>query len=148
MGPALVTLAVDVAKGLLPVLVALVAAPAAWVAPAGAVAAVLGHLFPIFGRFAGGKGVATGFGAFLALSPVAAGLAALIFAAVALRWRYASLASICAALSLPITTGALGAPTPIRLAAVTVAVLITARHRDNIARLRNGTEPRFRSADR
>lgn len=117
-----------------------------------AAAAVLGHVFPIYLRFKGGKGVATGLGVLLGFWPVLTlpGLAAAgLWLATLGATRYVSLASVLAAASLPLLTAisawAWGRPAP-ELAlyvAVTLllALLVVLRHRDNIARLRAGTEP-------
>jgi len=100
-----------------------------------------GHCFPVFLKFRGGKGVATGLGAFLAISPVAVLICMTIFAGVMGVWRYASLASILAAAVFPFVLLVLGGfPDPILIAAFAGAVLITARHRANIQRLKAGTE--------
>jgi glycerol-3-phosphate acyltransferase PlsY len=108
-----------------------------------ALAAVLGHVFPVFLRFAGGKGVATGAGAFVPLAPVAAGAAFLVFAAALLAFRYVSVASIAAALSLPAVAAATGAPRSVWLSAALCAAVIVVKHHANVARLRAGTESRL-----
>ena len=143
--PALLTLIGDVAKGLLPVLAAraLLHDPRA-IAAVG-VAAVCGHVWSVFLRFSGGKGVATGFGFFLALTPPAALIAAVVFGVAARLTRYASVASLLAALSLPAATAALGYERAYWVAALVVAAIIVARHRDNLRRLRSGREPQFRA---
>ncbi len=111
-----------------------------------AVFAILGHMHPVWLRFKGGKGVATAFGVFLALSPVAALIGLGIFLVVFLIWRYVSLASIVSAIVFP--TAALllarGQLTPL-LTAVTVFVplLVIVKHHQNISRLLQGTEYRF-----
>lgn len=111
-----------------------------------AVFAILGHMHPVWLRFKGGKGVATAFGVFLALSPVAALIGLGIFLLVFLIWRYVSLASIVSAIVFP--TAALllahNQLTPL-LTAVTVflPLLVIAKHHQNISRLLQGTEYRF-----
>ena len=139
----LVTLVADVAKGALPLLVG----RAAGAGPAGlslaAVAAVLGHVFPVFAHFRGGKGVATAAGAFLVLAASALAGAFLVFAALAAASRRVSLASIGAVLALPVLLAIKGAPVPILAAAAATAVVVVAKHRENLARLAAGTEPRF-----
>ena len=109
---------------------------------------VLGHMFPIWLKFRGGKGVATGVGAFLALVPLAVLGAILVFVAVLLLFRYVSLASIVATAALPVFIywlyGFCGsAMRPILGASVAVAVLIIARHHQNIVRLLKHNEPPF-----
>jgi glycerol-3-phosphate acyltransferase PlsY len=143
MRPALLTLGVDIAKGLGPVLLArwLLADPRQ-IASVG-LAAFGGHVFSVFLRFAGGKGVATAFGVFLGMAPEVAGLSLIVFAAVAFSTRYVSVASIVAALALPPAAVALGYAPAVRGAALVVAAIIVARHRDNLSRLRRGVEPKF-----
>jgi len=114
-----------------------------------AVAAVLGHMFPVFLKFRGGKGVSTAAGALMALAPPACAVGAAVWAAVFLAWRYVSLASILAALAVVAAavvfsvTGLYRLPTPTIGFVAVAAALAIARHRDNIKRLLNGTESRF-----
>jgi len=139
----------DLAKGAGAVLLMrTVTADPRYVAAAG-LAAILGHVFPIFYGFRGGKGVATAFGAFLAMPlPVtwAALVCAGVFLIVVLVTRYVSLGSILAMVLLPPVAGALfHAPRPIVAAAAAAAVLIVAKHRENLRRLARGEERRFGS---
>jgi glycerol-3-phosphate acyltransferase PlsY len=139
----LLTLVGDVAKGALPaVLARLLFVDARSLALVG-LAAVCGHLFSIFLRFSGGKGVATAFGVFVVLTPVAAVLSAVVFTAVAISTRYVSLASMLGALSLPIAAVACSDPTSLCIVAALVSTIIILRHRDNLARLFRGVEPQF-----
>jgi glycerol-3-phosphate acyltransferase PlsY len=113
-----------------------------------AVAAVLGHMFPVWLRFRGGKGVATGFGVFLVAAPLAALAAITVFAIVLLLSRYVSLASILGAGSFPIFAWFLvrGDKPGFYIAAqVFVALLIIVKHHQNIRRLLTGNESRFGS---
>ncbi len=144
----LLTLLCDVAKGFIPTLLAGALVADRWQAVAVGIAAVVGHVFPIFARFAGGKGVATAFGVFLQLAPGAAAVSAVVFALVGILTRYVSLASMLAAAALPFACAAMHHPPPIWLGAFLVGALVIARHRDNIRRLRNGSEPTFRLAGR
>jgi glycerol-3-phosphate acyltransferase PlsY len=108
--------------------------------------AILGHMHPVWLRFKGGKGVATAFGVFLALSPRAALIGLAIFLVVFLIWRYVSLASIVSAVVFPIAALLLAhGQITLLLAAVTVLVplIVIAKHHQNIARLLQGTEYRF-----
>jgi acyl phosphate:glycerol-3-phosphate acyltransferase len=134
----------DTLKGFAPALVAtLVVSDLAGVL-AGA-AAMLGHFRPLFLRWQrGGKLVATCGGAFLGVAPVVGGIGAAVWIAVFLLFRYASLASIVAALSLPVIAVLLGESWPVILFAAAAAVAVVVLHRANIARLRSGTESRFR----
>ena len=110
-----------------------------------ALCAILGHLFPIWLAFRGGKGVATALGAFLRFSPLAALVAVIIFIVVVLISRRVSLGSIVAAALFPSTLWLLNISNdPAVLALIGVAaLLIIARHYQNILRLLSGTEPRF-----
>jgi glycerol-3-phosphate acyltransferase PlsY len=120
-----------------------------WVAGA-AIAAIVGHIFPIWLRFRGGKGVATGVGVFLMLAPIAVALAALVFLLVVALTRYVSLGSILAAVAIPLFVllqNAFIQPTEFFAPTITVAIvgaaLIVFAHRANIRRLLQGTESKF-----
>ena len=134
----------DTAKGFVPALVAsLVVSDLAGVL-AGA-AAMLGHGRPLFLRFQrGGKMVATCGGAFLGLAPLVGGIGAAVWIAVFLLSRYASLASIVAAVSLPVAAVVLDESWPVIIFAAAAALAVVILHRGNIQRLRAGTERRFR----
>jgi acyl phosphate:glycerol-3-phosphate acyltransferase len=111
-----------------------------------AASAVLGHMYPVWLRFKGGKGVATAFGVFLALSPYAALLGLGIFLVVFLIWRYVSLASIVSAVAFPVAAlfFAHGNTTPLFIAVVIfIPLLVIVKHHQNIGRLLKGTEYRF-----
>ncbi len=114
-----------------------------WVAAA-AVAAVLGHCLPIWLKFRGGKGVATGLGAFAGLSPLPLGIVLLIFALTVALWKYVSLGSILATAAFPFVLYLLDRPpVPFLLGAVGCATIIITKHHANIGRLLNGTENRL-----
>ena len=108
--------------------------------------AVLGHIFPVWLKFRGGKGVATGLGSFIVITPKAVLLAAGIFVAVLMIFRYVSLASVIAVASLPLLAYRMHAygntNTALALLALT-CLLIIARHHENIRRLLAGTETRI-----
>lgn len=111
-------------------------------------AAILGHVFPLWLRFAGGKGVATALGVFLAICWPATAAAVVLFFLVASFWRYVSLASISAAAALPLLVYLLYAPrhappTAISASTLLAAIVVIVKHRDNIERLLAGTEPRI-----
>jgi glycerol-3-phosphate acyltransferase PlsY len=141
---AVCTLLLDVAKGAAAVLaMGWLTADPAWRGGA-AVAVIVGHVFPVWFAFRGGKGVATALGAFLVLAPLAALSATVVFAAVVVATRLVSLGSLTAAGLLPLATGLVfGAPDEVVLAAAAATVLIIAAHRKNIARLVVGTERRL-----
>jgi glycerol-3-phosphate acyltransferase PlsY len=134
----------DVAKGAVPMWLMTVFNPSsAWLA-ATLLAAVAGHCFPVWLRFRGGKGVATGFGAFLLLSPLTALAAAAVWLAVLAVWRRVSLASVLAAAAFPILLVVIDRPLPLILTAVSIAaILIIIRHHSNIRNLVSGDEPRI-----
>src|SRR5947209_18151073 len=113
-----------------------------------AFAVLLGHCFPVWLKFKGGKGVATALGIFLALSPLAAVAALLLFLLCVAYWRYVSLGSVAAAAAMPLTIYFLWAPhhaPPISVDAGTMAIalLVIYKHYGNLQRLVEGTEPRF-----
>lgn len=147
--PALAVLLLDIAKGLGPVLAARALAAPTEVIGAVAVATVLGHVFPVFLRFRGGKGVATASGALGGLAPVPLALAIVLFVAVIAGTRYVSLGSIVAAISFPFwwllaSRLGLAADEPrLIAAAAAIALLVVFRHRANLERLMQGTERRL-----
>lgn len=136
----------DIAKGVIPVLVFApqVSASELFAISCG-VAAILGHVFSIFVGFKGGKGVATAAGVMLALTPVALGVAALVWILVVRLSGYVSLGSIAAAAVLPVAVYLLDQPkTPELLwIDIAVALAVIVLHRRNISRLLQGTENRF-----
>jgi glycerol-3-phosphate acyltransferase PlsY len=138
------TLLCDVAKGFVPVLLASYALDEGWQVALVGCAAFAGHVYPVFVRFSGGKGVSTAFGVFLCLAPAAAATSLAVFLAVALGTRYVSLASLLAALTLAVASVAYGYGAPVWAAGWLVWAVVTVRHRQNIARLWRGQEPRFR----
>ncbi len=141
-GLAAATLLLDGAKGAAGALIGAAAAGplgAFW----GGVAAVLGHLFPLWLGFRGGKGVATGFGALIAASPGVGLTAGALWLLVAKIGRRSSVASLSAFAAAPIVAAILRAPFEILALAIAIAVLVFARHHANIARIIAGTEPRI-----
>src|SRR5690348_381768 len=138
---ALATLFCDIAKGFLPVLIAQRFGPHA--ASAAAIAAPLGHIFPVWLRFKGGKGVATARGALLAYVWPAALAAAATWCAIAVVFRYSSLAALAAAASAPLYTWLLLRQPGPTLIVLFIALVVIARHRDNLARLLSGKESKI-----
>ena len=142
--PAILTLVGDVVKGVLAVIVGGAMAGTGPVGPAlAAVAAVVGNCWSVFLGFRGGKGVATGLGAMLWLVPLAVLPSAVVFVAVVATTRFVSLGSLLGAVGVPVVALVLGYPRVFVVAAAIVAVIIVARHHQNIARLRKGTESRL-----
>lgn len=123
----------------------------AWLVAAAAIAVMVGHIFPVWLKFRGGKGVATGVGVFLVLMPAVVGIAALIFVAIVLLTRYVSLASMVAAASIPLLAllkfrfiSADSNFAPLITSAVFGATLILVAHRKNVVRLMQGQESKFK----
>ncbi len=140
----ILTLVGDCLKGVLPVVVAsnyfeLEVSQIALVA----LAAFLGHCYPIYLGFKGGKGVATALGIFLVLSPLSVLCVLGVFIAVLYIWRFISLASISAAATVPLLVLLFEQSPPLVMATLVIAGIVIWRHRENIARLRSGTENRF-----
>lgn len=144
------TLVLDALKGSIAVLLAQVLADGPdvnWTVAAAAIATIVGHIFPVWLAFRGGKGVATGVGVFLILAPVALLCAGVLFVAIVSLTRYVSLGSITAAATIPLFVWLqtlfvkpVSDLTPLLTAAVIGALLILFAHRGNIGRLARGTE--------
>jgi len=143
-----ITLIFDALKAILPMLAAAWlledgSRRELWVALCGG-AAFLGHLYPLYLRFRGGKGVATALGIFLYLAPVAALIDLLIFVGVVYNWGYVSLGSLTAALMMPGLVWLLTGSLINSLLALAIGVLIWVKHRDNIMRLMQHKEKSWR----
>ena len=132
---------IDVAKGALPVwLMRLYNPESVWIAAA-MLAAVLGHCYPVWLKFRGGKGVATGFGSFLVIAPLSALAALALWFVVLVIWRWVSLASMVASASFPMILKLIDNPDLVTLIAVSAAaVLIILRHGSNIRNMLAGRE--------
>jgi glycerol-3-phosphate acyltransferase PlsY len=136
-------LLLDIGKGAAATALAGRLAPGEAALPAvAAVAAVIGHMYPVWLRFEGGKGVATGLGALAPLVPKAALAALAAFAVVAAATRYVSLGSVGGALVLTTLVFAARGPDPVAVAAALVAALVVFRHRSNLRHILGGTERR------
>lgn len=143
----IVTLLLDAAKGLVAVLLARFLFPGNMLAiSVAALFAVVGHVFPVWLKFRGGKGVATGLGSFILLAPKSVVICVAVFLALVALFRYVSLASMTAVALLPVLIFVL---TPgrskVALVAFLAALLILVQHRGNMGRLLSGIEPRFRA---
>ena len=155
------TLILDALKGAAAILIAkLILGPSVltssvdsggWAIAGAAILVIIGHMFPVWLGFRGGKGVATGVGVFLALAPFAVLGAGAVFLAVVFATRYVSLGSIIAASTIPLFVWLqhglikpVEAFWPVLVAAVFIAALIVFAHRGNIGRLLTGTESKFR----
>jgi glycerol-3-phosphate acyltransferase PlsY len=135
-------MALDVAKGAAAVLVASAGTGGAPVVALTGAAAVVGHIYPVWLRFHGGKGVAVAAGVFSVLAPVATAVAASLFLVTVWITRYVSLGSVAATLALPPAAWLAGAPPAVVFAAGATGALILFRHRANLRRLYSGTERR------
>jgi acyl phosphate:glycerol-3-phosphate acyltransferase len=139
--------AMDVAKGIIAVLVGAAVASSEWGAPVGGVAAVIGHVRSVFIGFGGGRGVATGGGALVVLVPLGILVALVEMGIIVWRTRLVSLGSLMAAVTVPLVAAALYAAGWIGIeplvGAAAIGVVVVIAHADNIARLRAGTERRL-----
>jgi glycerol-3-phosphate acyltransferase PlsY len=147
------TLVLDALKGAAAILIARTALhySGSWTIAAAAILVIIGHMYPIWLGFRGGKGVATGVGVFLLLAPIAVLGAGVVFLAIVVATRYVSLGSIVAAATIPMFVwlqhGLIASVRdlwPTMASAVVGALLIMWAHRSNIQRLLNGTESKFR----
>jgi glycerol-3-phosphate acyltransferase PlsY len=136
-------MALDVAKGAAAVILVQPAGGGPPVAALAGAAAIVGHIYPVWLRFHGGKGVAVAAGVFSVLSPIATGIAASLFLVTVWVTRYVSLGSIAATVALPPVAWWAGAPRAVVAAAAGTGALILFRHRANLRRLRCGTERRI-----
>ena len=148
----LTVMILDVGKGAATVLAAYVAAGSNNSMAAAGAAAIVGHIYPIWLRFHGGKGVAVAAGVFSVLAPLASVVAAAVFFATVGLTRIVSLGSVAATVTLPSIAWLTGSPPPVLAAALGTGSLILFRHRANIRRILSGTERRValvaRRADR
>ena len=138
-----ITLLGDILKGLIPVAIAKGTLDSYFWIGAVALAAFLGHLYPIFLKFKGGKGIATGLGVFLALSPLPAILSLFVFGAVLYRWRFVSLGSLSATAAFLFLLALLNPHRIYIPFALIIGVLIFYRHRENIERMLGGKESKI-----
>ena len=144
------TLLLDASKGAAAVLIAQMVSGGDWVRAAAAIAVIVGHIFPVWLGFRGGKGVATGVGVFLVLAPMALLCAGVVFVSIVFFTRYVSLGSMMAAVLIPlfvwlqsVFVDPVADLRPLLVAAVVGALLIVFAHRGNIQRLARGTESRI-----
>lgn len=141
---ALLTLLADCLKGLVLVLLALRLFDDAWTPVLSGVAAIVGHNFPVYLGFKGGKGVATSFGVVLAIAPLSGLICLLAWAGAAALWKYSSLSALVSFAFYPLMTFFFqGSSKPQAFLSLFVFALIYYRHRENIKRLLAGTEPKI-----
>jgi len=141
------TLIGDLLKGAIPVFLAIQWGESdLWIAIAG-LTPILGHIFPIFLGFKGGKGVATALGLYLVISPIAVFIEFLIFAGIVWKWRYISLGSILCATTIPILIAYFRSDSQAYfIISVLIAALILYRHQSNISRLLQGMENKWKTS--
>ena len=142
VGAGLLVAVLDMSKGAASVWLAARLSDGAPLPAAAGLAAIIGHIYPIWLRFRGGKGVATACGVFSILTPLAVPPALAIFGVVVWLTKYISLGSVLASMALPPIAYALGSPAPAVIAATAASAFIVFRHRSNLVRLRTGTERR------
>jgi glycerol-3-phosphate acyltransferase PlsY len=135
--------ALDVAKGAASVAVATRLGGGAVTADVAGMAAIVGHIYPVWLHFRGGKGVATACGVFALLTPVAVPPALAVFLGTVWLTKYVSLGSVLASVALPLIAYFTGSPAPVVTVATAACALIVFRHRSNVVRLRAGTERRL-----
>jgi glycerol-3-phosphate acyltransferase PlsY len=140
---AALTLAGDVLKGVIPVLIANWLSDNTLVVALAGAGAFLGHLFPVFFAFKGGKGVATALGVFVAVSPPLALALVLTWLTIAVIFRYSSLAALASAISAPAWAWWIIREPAYAVLALVLGLILVWRHRENIRRLTNGTESRI-----
>ena len=142
----ILTLMGDVLKGMIPIGIAIqLGVSDLWIAIAG-LSAFLGHIFPIFLGFKGGKGVATALGLYVMISPTAVLIEFLLFAVIVWKWRYISLGSICCATTIPILIAFFRSDSQAYfILSVIIVALILYRHQSNISRLLEGTESKWKT---
>lgn len=133
----------DAAKGAASVALAMRMSPSPFVPAAAGFAAIVGHIYPVWLKFKGGKGVATACGVFSLLTPIAVPPALLVFLVAVWSSKYISLGSILASIALPSIAYATGASAATLGAAIAAGALIIFRHRSNLTRLLGGTERRL-----
>jgi len=144
----ILTLVGDTLKGFLPIVIASVFNEPRIVIGVVGLAAFLGHLFPVFLKFKGGKGVATALGVYLALDPFAVLIDVIVFVLVLLKWRFVSLGSLVGVAFMPLLLYLLHAPDHYMYLALIIGVFIFIKHKDNIRWLFAGTENKIgRSKD-
>ena len=139
----MLTLLGDGAKGLVAVLCTQAWGQASMLPAVAALVAVLGHMFPLYHGFRGGKGVATALGVFLPTLPLPLLGGFIAWLVVVAIWRYVSAGSMLAALVVPLLAALWSYPVPLVLAAVLIALLVLYKHRENLYRLLQGRESKF-----
>lgn len=137
----IITLAGDALKGIIPLLVtAAIAGNIPWLIAATGLVAFLGHIYPVFNNFRGGKGVATALGVFIYINPLSVLAAIAVFGTLVYIWRYVSLGSVIAAALMPAFIGLFSGAKVDIILAVIIGGIVIYRHKENIKRLLDGNE--------
>lgn len=137
------TLMCDSLKGFIPVLIALLLTDSEFIIGMVGLFVIIGHIYPVFSGFKGGKGVATSLGVFFGLMPKVAFIVIIVWFVVCLLFRYVSLSSMASALTVPVLAGLFDEPKFYILVSTFVAFLIVVKHKDNLKRLLAGEEDKF-----
>jgi|SRR5215470_7040917 len=143
VGPAIAVMLLDAAKGTAAVIAARVMSGNVVIVTAAGLAAIVGHIYPAWSGFRGGKGVAASAGVFAVLAPVATAIAALVFVGTIAATRFISAGSLAGALALPVAAVISDLPEPVIGGTVLASVIVIGRHRDNLSRLMAGNERRI-----
>ncbi len=143
VGPAVAVMVLDAAKGTAAVAAARVMSDDVAVVTSAGLAAIVGHIYPVWCGFRGGKGVAASAGVFALLAPLATAIAALVFVGTIAATRFVSAGSIAGALALVVAAAAGNLPNPVVAGTLLAAAVVLVRHRDNVSRLMAGTERRI-----
>jgi glycerol-3-phosphate acyltransferase PlsY len=143
VGPAIAVMLLDAAKGTAAVIAARVMSGNVVIVTAAGLAAIVGHIYPAWSGFRGGKGVAASAGVFVVLAPVATAIAALVFVGTIAATRFISAGSLAGALALPVVAAISDLPEAVIGGTVLASVIVIGRHRDNLSRLMAGNERRI-----
>ena len=143
VGPAVAVMLLDAAKGMVAVTVARLISDDVAVVTSAGVAAIVGHIYPVWCRFRGGKGVAASVGVFAVLAPLATAIAVLVFVGTIAATRFISAGSIAGALALPVAAAVGNVSNSVEAGTLVAAAIVIVRHRDNVSRLMAGTERRI-----
>jgi len=145
IGPAVAVMLLDAGKGTVAVAAARLMSDDVVVVTSAGLAAIVGHIYPVWCGFHGGKGVAASAGVFALLAPLATAIAVLVFVGTIAATRFISAGSIAGALALPVAAAVGNQPNPVVAGALLAAAIVLVRHRDNVSRLVAGTERRIGS---
>jgi len=145
IGPAVAVMLLDAGKGTVAVAAARLMSDDVVVVTSAGLAAIVGHIYPVWCGFRGGKGVAASAGVFALLAPLATAIAVLVFVGTIAATRFISAGSIAGALALPVAAAVGNQPNPVVAGALLAAAIVLVRHRDNVSRLVAGTERRIGS---